>query len=100
MDGLKPWKCENGHVLGVVQRVRVKDGHVARLMLYRHAIDGGVNGAMEEVDVIACIEGTTLDVACDAAGCDKKRTWFIGEDALEAFIEARKAKVRSDEFIP
>lgn len=90
MDGLKPWKCENGHVLGVVQRVRVHQAFVARLMLYRHAIDAGANGAMVEVDVIARIEGTTLDVACDVEGCGKKRTWFIGEDALEAFIEARK----------
>jgi len=87
MDGLKQWKCRKGHVLGVVQRFKVDQGHVSRLMLFRHAIDLSENAKLEDVDVIANIEGTTLDVACDVPQCCEKRTWFINADNTERFIE-------------
>ena len=86
MDGLKQWKCDNGHVLGVIQRVKAESGHVARLMLFRHAIDLNGNGHLEDVDVIANIEGTTLDVVCDVEKCGKKRTWFISADAVRMYV--------------
>ena len=86
MDGLKQWKCENGHVLGVVQRVKV-DGKrwVSRLSLYRQAIDTQANGNMPEVDVIAVVEGTVPDVFCSV--CDAVRPWFMGADGLERLLE-------------
>jgi hypothetical protein len=84
MDGLKQWKCEKGHVLGVVQRVKVESGYVSRLMLFRHAIDLE-NGKVEDVDVIANIEGTTLDVACDVEKCGRKRTWFMSAEGVKIY---------------
>jgi hypothetical protein len=85
LDGLRQWKCPNGHVLGVIQRIEINDvghkGWVTRLMLFRHAIDLQ-SGQMADVDVAAAVEGTTLDVRCDVQGCGKTRSWFIGEEAI------------------
>lgn len=96
-DGLKPWKCNKGHVLGIVERVQVSgDGtkyHVSRLMLFRQAIDLEPESYMslENVDVIANIEGTVMDIRCSC--CGDIRTWWMGDAALERFIAGRKAKV-------
>jgi len=92
MNGLKQWKCSRGHVLGVVQRVKVNDFHVTRLMLFRHAINLEANGKMEDVDVIAIVEGTTLDAACDVDQCGAKRTWHMGQDAMEKLIRMYAAE--------
>lgn len=95
MDGnlgsLKQWKCEKGHVLGVIRRDKAKaesgrDFWVSRLMLFRQAVDLNAQ-AMTDVDVIALIEGTTLDVRCSVPGCNCSRTWWMGEDALERVLE-------------
>jgi hypothetical protein len=87
LDGMKQWKCKNGHVLGVIQRVKTGNGHVTRLMLFRDAIDLKANGQAKEIDVIANIEGTTLDVRCSVARCGEVRSWFMGEDAMERLVE-------------
>lgn len=99
---LKTWKCGNGHVLGVVQRVQVTRQlpvtlggntgqevryHSSRLLLYRHAVDL-TQETPAEVDVMATVEGTTLDVRCDAPGCDAVRSWYEGEAAMDALMAA------------
>ena len=87
MDGATTrWKCQKGHVLGQVERVKVGGHTVARLMLYREAIDLSANGTMAEVDVIAVVEGTTLDVRCSVPGCSCVRSWYIGEDAIKRMV--------------
>lgn len=86
-DGLKQWTCKNGHVLGIIQRDGQNGAPARRLLLLRHAIDKAAEAGMEEVDVVACIEGTTYDVRCDVPGCDQVRTWMIGEDAIERLLE-------------
>lgn len=88
INEVKRWKCRNGHVLGVVNRVRAttqsgRSYHVSRLMLYREAI--GAEADMAEVDVIAVIEGTALDIRCSI--CGEIRPWYMGADALERLIE-------------
>lgn len=94
--GLKQWKCENDHVLGVIRRAPVSVNgmvvHVTRLMLFREAIDLGASGSLQDVDVIAVIEGTTLDVRCSVAGCGATRTWWMGEAALERLFERMKGE--------
>jgi len=93
LDGSKQWKCPGGHVLGVVERVRVTDErsaspaarqarHVSRLLLFRQAIDADCE---MDVDVIAAVEGTALNVRCSI--CGGVRPWYIGVDALERLIE-------------
>jgi len=98
MDGtlgnLKVWKCGKGHVLGLVRRDRNKTKEqrefwVSRLMLFRQALDETED--VKKGDVIALIEGTTLDVKCSVPGCGCARTWWTGEDALERLIERRRS---------
>ena len=100
MDGtlgnLKVWKCEKGHVLGLVRRDRNKTKEqrefwVSRLMLFRQAVASDGQADLEQADVIALIEGTTLDVKCSMPGCGCARTWWTGEDALERLIERRRS---------
>ena len=99
LDGLKQWKCEKGHLLGIIERVQVsgKSGkyHVERLILFRQAIDLDPKStvALDDVDVIGNIEGTMMDIRCSVPGCGEVRTWWMGEAALERFLESRKVKV-------
>jgi hypothetical protein len=91
LDG-KQWKCPNGHSLGVVERVSFTtqsghSGHVSRLLLFRQAI--GIDEAAE-VDVIAAVEGTALNVRCSI--CGELRPWYIGADALERLLERFSTK--------
>lgn len=94
LDELRQWKCENGHVLGVVERVRASsDGtkyHVSRLMLFRQAIDLDPVSplSLADVDVIANIEGTVMDIRCSC--CSSIRTWWMGAATLERFMESRE----------
>ncbi len=97
IDKLKQWKCENGHVLGIVDRVQASNNgtkyHISRLMLFRQAIDlDPVSSVtLADVDVIANIEGTVMDIRCSC--CSLIRTWWMGDAALERFLAGRKAKV-------
>ncbi len=93
LDGLKQWKCKNGHVLGVVERVKVGKRHVSRLMLFRHAIDLA-RLQPEEVDVIGALEGTMLHIRCDIPGCGEVRPWEIGQDAYERLVEVFDGRQR------
>lgn len=99
LDGLKQWKCEKGHVLGIVERVQVsgkaRKYHVSRLMLFRNAIDlePEHHVSLEDVDVIANIEGTVMDIRCSC--CGSIRTWYLGAATLERFMENRKEKVQN-----
>lgn len=89
------WKCQKGHTLGLVQRATVtvsgRSGHVSRLMLFRHALDMDAY-LLEAVDVVAVIEGTAVEIRCDAPGCGQVRPWIIGADAMERLIEQVKGK--------
>jgi len=55
------------------------------------AVACGGQADLEQADVIALIEGTTLDVKCSVPGCRCARTWWMGEDALERLIERRRS---------
>lgn len=98
LDGLKQWKCGRGHVLGLVERVQASSNgakyHVSRLMLFRQAIDRDpASVSMADVDVIANIEGTVMDIRCSVPGCGEVRTWWMGAATLEKFLESRKERV-------
>ncbi len=97
LDNHKQWVCPNNHVLGIVERVPISSNgtkyHVSRLMLFRQAIDrDAASIVMEDVDVIANIEGTVMDIRCSVPGCGEVRTWWMGAATLERFLEARKVK--------
>lgn len=81
--GVVEWNCPHGHGLGVVRRAKAGDHHVSRLFLFRQAVDRS-EPTPESVDVIAVVEGTTLDIRCSV--CGAVRTWYMGEDALERLM--------------
>jgi len=76
---IRPWKCQAGHVMGVVSRNGSK---VRQLLLYRQAL---VYEAPGEVDVIAIIEGYAAEVRCSE--CGRIRTWVPGEEAMRRLLE-------------
>jgi hypothetical protein len=100
MDETKPWKCRNGHVMGVVVR---NGSGVRQLLLYRQAVNltprppspSTISGQApdgkdeEEVDVMAIVEGHVMDVRCSI--CECLRTWVPGEEALRKLLERVKA---------
>ena len=80
VDGLKPWKCEHQHVLGQVRR---NGSGIRQLILYREAVDLEAD-EVEEVDVIAIVEGHVMDVRCSI--CGSSRTWVPGQEAVAKAI--------------
>ncbi len=85
---VKAWKCPRGHILGIVSRVKTRATggtiHVSRLLLFRQAVDQQAVSP-ENVDVIAAVEGTALEIRCSV--CGEVRPWYIGQDALERLLE-------------
>ena len=90
-DDLRAWQCPNGHVLGVVKR---KANHGTQLLLYRRAVDGQMERP-REVDVMAVVEGSVMDIRCDI--CGEMRTWVIGQEALERLLERCGTKMEKNE---
>jgi len=86
MDEAKPWMCPSKeHVLGLVMR---NGSGIRQLLLYRTAVDCASGGAMDEVDVIAVVEGYAADVRCSI--CGRVRTWVPGQEALERLLESMR----------
>jgi len=77
----KAWKCKNGHVIG---QVRKAGNGIHQLLLYRQAVD--FEGEPEEVDVMAVVEGTVMEIRSSI--CDEVRTWVTGQVAMEKLIES------------
>lgn len=88
MDELKIWRCGKGHALGVVRR---NGRGVEQLLLYRHAIAGG---SSEQVDVMAVVEGSVMDIRCDI--CGEMRTWAIGQAAMERLMAHYQKNISTD----
>jgi len=80
-EEMKPWRCKNEHVMGMVQR---NGKGIRHLLLYRQAIDLG-GEQPEDVDVMAVIEGYVADVTCSI--CGEVRTWVPGQEALTRLLE-------------
>jgi len=94
MDGkyskMIEWRCAKGHVLGYIDKVKMYEmGHEykeTRLFVLRHAIDQAAD-TPAEVDVMATIVGTTMDVACDVPDCCEKKSWYVNEAALQRLLD-------------
>jgi hypothetical protein len=72
------WRCENGHILGVV--FREKTGHagtIPRLMLFRGALEPEepANHAVPFAKV------DSAEVVCGI--CGERKTWAPGDDFVE-----------------
>lgn len=85
MNGLKEWRCREGHVLGLILD---KNG-INTLILFRWAVDekalaAGEVGEADDLDVIANIEGKVVDVRCSI--CDSVRSWFPDAKLLKKMM--------------
>lgn len=95
LDGLmnaKQWKCNKGHVLGVVVRTKEQadvEGvtvkyHTSKLIIFRFAIDL-LADAMKEVDAAGELHGRMLlgfSWKCSVLGCGCIREWNPDDEAL------------------
>ena len=97
---IKPWRCKNNHIMGLTQR---NSSGIRVLMLYRNALDADLSPAripdlspgpsperggdidLNEIDVMAIVEGYAADVRCSI--CGSVRTWVPGQEQLDALIE-------------
>jgi hypothetical protein len=75
------WRCPTGHVLGQVQRSGSK---VQRMLLYRVAISDQQESGVDEVEVMAVLEGLVMDVRCSI--CGGIRTWRPGAEKTKPQI--------------
>lgn len=80
-SAMTAWQCENGHVLGLV---RTDGSGVAKLLLYREALDMAPGAKQAEVDVLAVVSGDAT-VICSV--CERERTWFEMRRALKLKLE-------------
>ncbi len=79
-DEIRLWKCKNGHTLGQTRR---SGKGIDRLFLYRQAVDL-TGDHPNEIDVIAVVEGTVMDIRCGL--CGEVRTWMTGQEAMKRLL--------------
>jgi hypothetical protein len=105
MDGIltdgrtgKLWMCKKheGHALGLHVRELQESGAWLDLLLeFREAVRVGeckdnATVALPDVMISGVVEGTKRDIECTI--CAARRTWFMGEVALERFLDGRRRK--------
>ncbi|RJP53607.1 MAG: hypothetical protein C4583_04275 [Anaerolineaceae bacterium] len=92
LDGAKQWKCANGHVLGVTERVKAElqvNGKslryfTTRLALFRQAVDLEIERPAE-IEVCGAVDGRILSMRwrCSVAGCGCIEEWHPAPDVAE-----------------
>lgn len=78
-DTVQVWRCKEGHVLG---QVRKNGRGLNQLLLYRRAV--AAEGSPAEVDVMAVVQGSVVDIRCDI--CGDLRTWVPGQAEYERLM--------------
>jgi hypothetical protein len=92
LNRMKQWKCKNGHVMGVIERVRTEmqvNGKslryfTTRLMLFRRAVDLNAD-VPAEIDVAGYGDGRILSIVWRCSECDEIREWHP-ESAVAEFL--------------
>jgi hypothetical protein len=92
LEDFKHWTCERDHVMGVIERVRVKvamngttvEYFTKRLMIFRAALDLTAE-IPAEIEVAGTLDGRMLSMVwrCNVPGCGCLREWRPDEDALD-----------------
>lgn len=109
MDGILPdgragklWMCrkQEGHVLGLQVRVKENGLFLDLLLEFRVAINvedcsGKKIITLPDMHISGTVEGTKRDIECTI--CGSKRTWWMGEAALERFLDSRKRRSQAAE---
>lgn len=81
MDVVKQWRCNHGHVLGLVVMNGAK---VPQLLVYRNAIDAAAE-TPAEVDVMLGPVTGSMQVRCDI--CNDHQPWVVSVEALLYLVE-------------
>lgn len=94
LDGerFKHWKCDQGHVLGVIERVKmslqVEEVKIryftSRLVLFRNAVDMAADRPAE-IEVAGQGDGRILSIVwkCSVPGCGCLREWHPQRELVE-----------------
>jgi hypothetical protein len=77
---LKPWRCKNKHILGVIQ---INGNEITRLMLYRHAVDDNAEKPAEVDLMIGPLVGS-MPVRCDI--CDDVKLWDVSVETIAYWL--------------
>lgn len=90
---LKKWRCDENHILGVIERVEVEvlmddkstlKYFTTRLRIFRAAVDLRVE-IPAEIEVAGVLDGKMLSMTwkCSMPGCGCIKEWHPDEGALE-----------------
>lgn len=90
LDGSQQWKCEHGHVLGVIERVkaelRVNEKTLryftTRLALFRQAVDLSMERPAE-IEVSGAVDGRILSMRWRCSVCGGIKEWHPAPDVAE-----------------
>lgn len=93
LSSSKQWRCNKGHILGVIERVKVSvvlddrstlNYFTTRLIVFRMAVDLGAE-VPAEIDVSSNMDGKMLSMThrCSVPGCGCIQEWHPDEGALE-----------------
>lgn len=91
MDG-KPWRCKNGHLLGVMRRERIGSYRGYRVYILTRACTINPLGDMP-LEWKSRAEGT-VDVLCEV--CGTCNTWWASQAAMDSLLDSRHKNGRSD----
>jgi len=87
------WWCRKGHILGEIKHVQVGRHRVRALMLYEQSVT--LEGLPSELPVLrGRVTGGMDAIQCTL--CHAERDWVVGEDALNALLEGRRARLEAE----
>jgi len=93
LSNSKQWRCDKGHILGVIERVQVSvmlddkstlKYYTTRLIIFRAAVDLCAE-VPAEIAVAGTLDGKMLSMIwkCSVPGCGYFKEWHPDEGALE-----------------
>lgn len=98
-ERFRHWKCGQGHILGVTERVRealqVNETtiryYTTRLLLFREAVDMTAD-IPAEIDVASSLNGRILSMVHRCSVCGGIREWHPDNDVVEFVASAYLAE--------
>ena len=90
-ERFKHWKCNQDHIMGVTERVRVTlqslggttlRYHTTRLLLFHEAVDMAAD-VPAEIEVSSSIDGRILSMVHRCSVCGDLREWHPEKDVVQ-----------------
>ncbi len=73
-----PWRCPNGHTMGMV----VRRENIKQLAVFRHALRPDL--PEQRGDILLYLVGPADNITCSI--CFERRSWIIGGGAMERWL--------------